>query len=527
MISERDPQKHLVVGWKVDHAMDPKYWLQPDPRPGLQPPSDLVCIPPNLAVTHTAIIAQSGSGKSVLLGRILEELMLKTRVRCVVLDPNADFRRVDHIEPASLWERARYNILNRRGRLPHERSREEFADRWEKISIMIRRRGADGGHATHQPLKLWWPLLSMEFLTGDDLEPKFRSDLYHLHSFVYAMGLLAEAKSDVEGKTIDLFHLARVLFSQARALEKEDFSRVVEREFEVVKDHEDKLPFWWSYDQLKEVLMSSPEFVDPNVERYYFGKIGEIKATGILSTEAVTGQAQSRISNRRLEVVDLPSIKDKATRLLAINALVTTEWEQAREDWNKALEAEEKDDIRVPTVLVVDEAHNLIPDEPRSHAERALREQFRTLVAEGRKYGLFVMLVTQRPDKLDHMILSECENKAIMRLGSAAVLRITRERLGLDDVSAKTLEKSLEFGPGRALLMGKWAPEGPKYIYCAPRRTLEGGRNLREEHWASSEFSDRPATMLGSRIAQVPDEQPLPPVEPITVPNALPPEAKN
>ena len=45
--------------------------------------------------------------------------------------------------------------------------------------------------------------------------------------------------------------------------------------------------------------------------------------------------------------------------------------------------------------------------------------------------------------------------------------------------------KCMEFEMGRVLLMGRWAPGNPKVMYCAARRTIEGGRNLRPEFWAN------------------------------------------
>jgi len=109
------------------------------------------------------------------------------------------------------------------------------------------------------------------------------------------------------------------------------------------------------------------------------------------------------------------------------------------------------------------------------------------LVAEGRKYGLFVILVSQRPDKLDPVVLSECENKAVMHLGSQAVLDLTVKMLGLDEIPPRLIEKCLEFEMGRALLTGPWAKEGPLVMYSGARRTVEGGRNLRSEFWAVPE----------------------------------------
>ncbi len=52
---------------------------------------------------HTAILAQSGSGKSFFLGRLIEELLLKTECKVLILDPNSDFVRIHEVEQGA-WE---------------------------------------------------------------------------------------------------------------------------------------------------------------------------------------------------------------------------------------------------------------------------------------------------------------------------------------------------------------------------------------------------------------------------------------
>ena len=37
--------------------------------------------------------------------------------------------------------------------------------------------------------------------------------------------------------------------------------------------------------------------------------------------------------------------------------------------------------------------------------------------------------------------------------------------------------------PGRVIIPGNWACEHSVF-YCAARRTLEGGKNLKNEYWA-------------------------------------------
>lgn len=92
---------------------------------------------------HLVIVAQSGSGKSTFLGRIVEELMLGSRARCLVIDPNADFWRIHQVEDDRLWTEARYDFERRRGKLPHEARREEFATRWANVQTRVYTARAD------------------------------------------------------------------------------------------------------------------------------------------------------------------------------------------------------------------------------------------------------------------------------------------------------------------------------------------------------------------------------------------------
>ena len=102
MTVQRTPRQpsRLVLGWATTPDGEPRYWLQTGARPGAQGPADLVTVPaPNLAC-HTVIVAQSGSGKSAFLGRLLEELVLGTRAKAEL--PKDEETRVDEVEAAYL-----------------------------------------------------------------------------------------------------------------------------------------------------------------------------------------------------------------------------------------------------------------------------------------------------------------------------------------------------------------------------------------------------------------------------------------
>lgn len=496
---------HLTLGWKVTPTLDPVYWLSAGAKSGGQTDEDLVRVPAAAMGTHTAVVAQSGSGKSYFLGRLIEELVLNTRARCLILDPNADFRKIHQVEPSALWEKAGYVPVERRGRLPHEANREEFAEKWKNVATRIRTGAGLRATATppYEQLRLWWPSLSMTFL-AEDLDPILRSDLYHCHAFVRDLGTLVQIRRWGANEEVNFIDEAQRVFRLARGLLRVDLRAALEQDYSVdrvlrnaknasIGDGDwivlaDGSLISKSFvkdlaERFVERAATISEYVSPQVERFYFGRAREYQAVGILQATA-DPHPWGDFEERRLEVVDLPSIKERGTRLLAINAIITTEWERVRSSWEHALDSPYERDARVPTFIVVDEAHNLIPDEPRGKPEASLREQFRTIAAEGRKYGLFLILVTQRPDKLDRLILSECENRAVMKIGSGSLLLLTRQMLGLDDLPPKLLEKCLDFEVGRVLIAGRWAPEGAQILYAGARRTVEGGRSLRDQYWA-------------------------------------------
>jgi DNA helicase HerA-like ATPase len=58
----------------------------------------MVRIPTKKIDKHTVVIAQSGSGKSFFLGRLIEEIKIKSKARCLNLDRNGDFRKINEID---------------------------------------------------------------------------------------------------------------------------------------------------------------------------------------------------------------------------------------------------------------------------------------------------------------------------------------------------------------------------------------------------------------------------------------------
>ena len=67
---------------------------------------------------------------------------------------------------------------------------------------------------------------------------------------------------------------------------------------------------------------------------------------------------------------------------------------------------------------MIDEAHNLCSPELDSPLAVAVRERIIQIAAEGRKFGLWLLLSTQRPSKVHPGIISQCDNLALMKMSS-------------------------------------------------------------------------------------------------------------
>ncbi|HEV2551436.1 MAG TPA: DUF87 domain-containing protein [Stellaceae bacterium] len=71
----------------------------------------------------------------------------------------------------------------------------------------------------------------------------------------------------------------------------------------------------------------------------------------------------------------------------------------------------------IPVLLVCDEAHRYIPRDEKTGFEPTIRSIAR-IAKEGRKYGVSVCLVTQRPSELSEAILSQCSTIFALRMNN-------------------------------------------------------------------------------------------------------------
>jgi Helicase HerA, central domain len=324
---------------------------------------------------HTFMCGQSGSGKTYSLGVVLEQLLLETQLRIIVLDPNSDYVRLAELraegEPvAARYAEAAAGVAVR-----------SAADRGEPLGLRARDLDADQQAA----------LLRLDPIAD-------REEYAELARIVaeHPTGSLGELGGDE----------ARSLAVRARNLGV------------------DRWPLW--------ARTSGVSIVD-DLER----------------------------GDARCLIVDLGSLDSREEQSLIAGAVLRWLWNtRAR---------------REPVLVVIDEAHNVCPRAPDSDLAALSTEDAIRIAGEGRKFGIYLLLSTQRPDKLHINVLSQCDNLMLMRMNSAADLAVVGDVLSF--APPGLLARATTFRQGEALVAGKISSH-PALVRFGARLSHEGGGDV-------------------------------------------------
>ncbi|WP_051585107.1 ATP-binding protein [Chryseobacterium sp. UNC8MFCol] len=76
----------------------------------------------------------------------------------------------------------------------------------------------------------------------------------------------------------------------------------------------------------------------------------------------------------------------------------------------------ENDRGKLPIVIALEEAQNYIPERNKNDRESIAKKIFERIAREGRKYGISLLVSSQRPSELSKTVLSQCNSFIIHRL---------------------------------------------------------------------------------------------------------------
>ncbi|MFW9888378.1 MAG: ATP-binding protein [Candidatus Thorarchaeota archaeon] len=129
------------------------------------------------------------------------------------------------------------------------------------------------------------------------------------------------------------------------------------------------------------------------------------------------------------------------------------------------------DEFPHPVFVFIEEAHNLIPAKNSTRSSPIIRR----IAGEGRKFGVFLGVVTQRPSKIHSDTLSQCNSQIIMKLTNP------KDQDAVEDSSERMSKELLDdlpgLNPGEAVIVGPLT-KTPVMVKIRTRETQEGGADI-------------------------------------------------
>ena len=428
-----------------------------------------VKLDPNGLSRHLAIIAQTGAGKSYLAGKILEDL-LGLGATIIVLDPNSDY-----VQLRKLIEDER--VPYRQARKTEHAAR---IDLYRVPGIQNRRYSEDlVGPANPYTIRF------------SDLEAEDLCD-------VAGVPQTAERIREAVGNACARLRQRNVDFDPA------DLTRELAQFAGVPVDDPGGAPAVPLEDAAPGEV---PDGDDVDAASAFLRQLGAGEVPGANGTGGAGGTNGARRGARRGDARKAAGEEDEMRaarmalryvrklvpypvwghsnvdldRLLSPMKLTvidlagtekvvmayTAEWLLSNL-WQRALAGE----LRWPVFVVLEEAHNLVPGGREvTKASRIVN----TVASEGRKFGVFLIVITQRPSKIADDTLSQCASQLIMRLTNPDDQKAVQR--ASEVVSQALLENLPGLNQGEVVVLGRLT-RIPAMVRVTGRRGAEGGADV-------------------------------------------------
>lgn len=336
---------------------------------------------------HCAILGSTGSGKSGTVTAILHSLLdKKLYPRILMIDPHGEYRKAFQKKAIvyNAYSEANSSTSDNEIILPFWlMTSDEFR------SLII---GKTEHEATSQN-NIVYQAVEYARLAEQGIIKRFDSE----NSFGNAEYILSENHDEEEILSFDRdkplpfkledfeYHVDKIQGRKPGKLESLAASSSDRQRIESILK---KLKLLRSTPQL-DFLMSEYENESPNLSYVISQFIGNPKI------------------EKPMRIIDISGLPNEVAGLLtALLARLSFQYKL----WQKR-EEREKD----PILFVCEEAHRYVPNYGEAQYKEA-QVAIRRIAKEGRKYGLGLMLVTQRPSDLESTVLSQCNSWIVLRL---------------------------------------------------------------------------------------------------------------
>ncbi|NMA86691.1 MAG: ATP-binding protein [Tissierellia bacterium] len=328
---------------------------------------------------HIGVFGGSGSGKSFGLRVILEELM-KLNIPTIVLDPHFEM---------DLSEAGDYAIKG---------NKIDYKDRFKCLQV------------------------------GFDIGVRFE-DLYtqDIKNLLDASSPLTDAMNNVvdilfrKNDSYNSFHNRLKMLAEAQ--EEGTMDRINARISEASTDLERE-----GWQKRKEIYLKYDKTCPYSSVRGIIWRLNRLNNEGIFSKDI-------KPIEEGLHMGKLIVIQGNTRILQVFSTYLLNNLYHRRRDYKDALYRKVTADYFPPFIIVTDEAHNFAPKGYDSPSKSILKE----ISQEGRKYGTFLILATQRPTLLDETITAQLNTKFIFRTVRASDIQTIKEETDITEEESRRL----------------------------------------------------------------------------------------
>jgi len=205
-------------------------------------------------------------------------------------------------------------------------------------------------------------------------------------------------------------------------------------------------------------FMNTVENLDPEDYRKLAGRLRFLAKVKAIFSDKTTDMTDY-LSPGLMSVLDLSGLDQFLANYFALRVL------------SAMMEAKMSSQYRYPIFVFIEEAHNFVP--PKSQTEIA--QIIRKVASEGRKFGLFLVIITQRPGKIDQDILSQCNSEIILRVTNPLDQKAIIE--SGESISESILQDLPSLNVGEAILVGQFV-KIPVNVKIRQRESMEGGGDV-------------------------------------------------
>lgn len=374
-----------------------------------RPEVDVMVDGHSIVTRHLAILAMTGAGKSVTARRIVEQLAIK-KYPIVIFDPHGDYTGLSEVKSL------KNNVKRFYAQFPL------FEEDSETVAELVSTLG---------------------YQLTDTMRSRF-SDLFRA-----ALGFIVDDESEMQERCLWLADTVGKEGIAEHGVQPNMWliANLAEAGELILRNDEGKSKLldlgWPGFDKYSKTDARTLEGIKKRTYRAASALSRMEKTNRIVakSAEPLPTDRRELVKYGQISLISLAGYTSdfQAT----IYSLIA----------DSLFEARIRDELKLPTLLLLEEAHNFAPARATSPAEHRSINTTKQIAQEGRKFGVGLILVSQRPSRLDETTLSQANSFIIMRMVNPADQNFVRrviETLGEDE--ARILP---DLDVGEAILSGQ------------------------------------------------------------------------